>query len=236
MVQSVQDRGHLRIFAIKVGSKLTEQEWDIILSQLPSGDQIRIMKFKEWKDRQRALLGAALIRWCIRNYVTRNADVHVIRDKNNRPYLVEGMWKGDFNLSHSGEWITLALVDKGKVGIDVEMITYLDEETIEFALTETELKRLHKELPNRSISLFFEMWTMKEAIYKTGLFPHITSHLIDIYNIQANDKDIHTKLFYLDSNHPVSVCWNQSISFNGIVILDRQELLKKLVTVKLFPI
>ena len=45
---------------------------------------------------------------------------------------------GDFNLSHSGDWIVLAVTTIGRVGIDVEEIKPVSEDMMIYALSETE--------------------------------------------------------------------------------------------------
>ncbi|UZM99195.1 4'-phosphopantetheinyl transferase superfamily protein [Lysinibacillus sp. MHQ-1] len=55
---------------------------------------------------------------------------------------------------------------------------------------------------------FYELWTLKEALFKTGLFPHLSPHLLDTIDIKKTRVDLSTQLHYLDQRHPVTICWN----------------------------
>lgn len=191
-----------QLFAVRLGEPLTEREWKV---SLPVEDQIRIMKYRNWQDRQRALLGTVLVRSCL------NEDFRIVRDESGRPF-VDGNWGGDFNLSHSGEWIVTAITNTGRIGIDVEKIGQLHKDVMAYALTEAELKM------DRN---FYEVWTMKEAAYKTGLFPEATPQSLDVTQI----KGVSMKQFYIDPDHPVTVCWNDGMPSDKITVLDRKELL-----------
>lgn len=130
--------------------------------------------------------------------------------------------KGDINLSHSGKWIVVALTTKGRVGIDVEEIIPLSEEVIFSAMTQAELAIVNSEdNPNR-LQAFYELWTLKEAIFKTGLFLNSSPNLIDTSTINNN---LTTRLIYLDKQHPVSICWDSMLTYLSIIILNRNQLL-----------
>jgi len=50
------------LFALPLGQQLVQAEWDMLFYQLSQPDQQRILKYKHWQVRQRALLGDTLIR------------------------------------------------------------------------------------------------------------------------------------------------------------------------------
>lgn len=78
-----------------------------------------------------------------------------------KPYCEGGKF---FNLSHSGEYVIIALSDY-EIGCDIEVEKELDfERTGKIVFHENELKKL-RETDNKK-DLFFTLWTKKEAFVK----------------------------------------------------------------------
>lgn len=214
----------VHLYALNIGPQLLEWEWDTFLQNLPNEEQVSVLKYKYWEDRQRTLLGKVLIRWMIRN-LTDVRDIQINRNKIGRPYLVgTENWDGDFNLSHSGNWIVAALTNRAHVGVDVEKINHLSEDVMVYAMSEAELTMINQKPQTDRINLFYELWTMKEAIYKTGLFPNATLKSLDTVELKSKRKDIHTQLFYMDREHPVSICWNGKQLPVCLTTLNRNQL------------
>lgn len=214
----------IRLFALTMGPQLLTWEWNTFLLKIPSDERMRILKYKHWQDRQRALLGNVLVRWMIRAF-TDVQHIQIARNKNGRPYLVsKNSWGGDFNLSHSGEWIVAALTEQGRIGVDVEKIKPLHEEVILYALSASEIHVINQKSKIDRVSSFYELWTMKEAIYKTGLFPNATPKSLDTVELKSKHKDIYTQLFYIDPEHPVSICQHQAQPSVQLTILNRDQL------------
>ncbi|MFJ7732750.1 4'-phosphopantetheinyl transferase family protein [Lysinibacillus sp. NPDC097231] len=218
--------GH--IFALPIGPQLKKSERDMFLSSLSNDEQLRIVKYKHWKDQQRALLGSILVRWSIQ-HLTDVQHIQIARDKQGRPYMIgNDSWKGDFNLSHSGEWIVVALTHEGSVGIDVEKIKLVSDDVMRFAMSQDELQILQQHAELEQLKLFYEFWTMKEALFKTGLLPITAPHLLNTIAIRDTYKDFQTQLIYLDKLHPVSICWSQKQLQVDVTILNKQEIKSKL--------
>ncbi|WP_342514301.1 4'-phosphopantetheinyl transferase superfamily protein [Sporosarcina sp. FSL K6-1522] len=213
----------VHVFALKMGPPLSKTQWDALAVHLSTEEQMRVLKHKQWQDRQRALLGNILVRWALQKF-TGMQHIHITRNELGRPSLADNnYWNGDFNLSHAGEWIVVALTNQGHVGVDVEKIAELHEDVMVYALAEAELQVIHQRAKSDQIQLFYTYWTMKEALFKTGLFPNATPQTLD--TIAANDKrkDIHTQLVYIDQEHPVSICWHGENSSSQLTILDREQ-------------
>lgn len=208
------------LFALPLGQQLVQAEWDMLFYQLSQPDQQRILKYKHWQARQRALLGDTLIRWALQRVLGYHR-IQIKRDANGRPYIINDQWEGDMNLSHSGKWIVVALTTNGRIGVDVEEIIQLSEEVIFSAMTQIELDIFYsKANPNR-LQAFYELW-IKEAIFKTGLFLNSSPHLIDTSTINNN---LITRLVYLDKQHSVSICWDSMHAHSTAIILNRNQLL-----------
>ncbi|QFU86029.1 4'-phosphopantetheinyl transferase superfamily protein [Amycolatopsis sp. YIM 10] len=71
-----------------------------------------------------------------------------------------------FSISHSGDWIGLAIAD-APLGLDVETATRrADDSLIEYALNDDERAALNGLTPDQRAEAFFTYWTRKEALMK----------------------------------------------------------------------
>ncbi|ACA37773.1 4'-phosphopantetheinyl transferase superfamily protein [Lysinibacillus sphaericus] len=212
----------IQLFALPLGEPLTSAEWNVFHNVLPSHVQRNIQQYKQWQDRQRALLGNTLIRWVLLPFMDKTT-FQITQDIYGRPNVASHQhWKGDFNLSHSGDWIVLALTTNGRVGIDVEEIKPVNKDIMHFALSKQEF---HMAL-HQPLHVFYELWTLKEALFKTGLFPHLSPHMLDTIDIKKTRADLSTQLHYLDQRHPVTICWNNGSTHVKITTLNKHQLLQ----------
>ncbi|WP_155593735.1 4'-phosphopantetheinyl transferase family protein [Lysinibacillus cavernae] len=213
----------IQLFALPLGEQLTPSEWEALISVLPSDTLRKIKQYKLWQDCQRALLGSTLIRWALLPYCA-EVLLHMTHDEYGRPSIAgHPHWQGDFNLSHSGDWIVLAVTTTGRIGIDIEEIKPVNKEIIHYALSEAELQLVS----HQPLHVFYELWTLKEACFKTGLLPIQSPHLLDTIDIKRTRKDLSTQLIYLDQQHPVSICWNNESTAINVTLLTRQQLLQR---------
>ncbi|WDU79087.1 MULTISPECIES: 4'-phosphopantetheinyl transferase family protein [Lysinibacillus] len=212
----------IQLFALPLGVQLAPSERDAFLKVLPCEVQRKVQQYKHWQDQQRALLGSILIRWALLPYID-EVLLYLAQNEFGRPYIAgHPHWQGDFNLSHSGNWIVLAVTTIGRVGIDVEEIKPVSEDVMVYALSETERQLVF----HQPLHVFYEFWTLKEALFKTGLLPNLSPYLLDTTNIKKTRKDLFTHLFYLDPQHPVCVCWNNKNSKLITTILNKEQLLQ----------
>ncbi|MFJ7665252.1 4'-phosphopantetheinyl transferase family protein [Lysinibacillus sp. NPDC097162] len=211
----------VQVFALPIGPPLTTFEWAKYYAQLPPDEQIRILQYQQWHDRQRALLGSIISRWAIQQ-LTATQEVQIVRNKYGRPYVIGDVgWRGDFNLSHSGDWLVIAVTENGHVGIDVEEIKPVTIDVMHYAMTENEITSIDEIVEPLRLKKFYELWTLKEALFKTALCPQPSPHLIDTTDEIQN---ISTQLIYLDERHPVSICWDRTSHIN-LTFLNRHQLL-----------
>ena len=70
-----------------------------------------------------------------------------------------------FNLSHSGQWLLLAVSSRRNIGIDVERrVPLVDYEAVgRTCFADEELDLLRGVDPSRQCDLFYRLWTRKEA-------------------------------------------------------------------------
>ncbi len=219
-------KSEIQLFALPLGPKCSQSEWATLLSPLPKEEQERISAYRHQENRQRTLLGSVLVRSMLHRF-TDLQHISIRRNENNRPYLADNLyWKGDFNLSHSGNWIIAALTHHGHVGVDVEKIGPLNEELLAYALSKTERKMIHEQTPVDQVKTFYELWTTKEAIYKTGLVPDATPQSLDTIEWKEKQNNLQTQLLYIDLEHPVTVCSDQKLPSVELTILNRDQLIE----------
>lgn len=80
-------------------------------------------------------------------------------NRDGKPYIENCPYH--FNLSHSGDWLLLAVGDT-PVGADIEKITKIRPKTMEKYFSQSEQERVKK----NGTKAFFELWTQKESYVK----------------------------------------------------------------------
>lgn len=144
-------------------------EHDALLAALPRDERTRIMRYRRTEDRCRALMAAILPRLAI-GY-RRDLPLGTIilpRTAAGKPFYADdpGLC---FNLSHSGNYVALAL-GPAPVGVDIELIrAKRDSDAIAkrfFATDEFRwLSRFGQ--PERAVR-FYELWSRKESVVKAA--------------------------------------------------------------------
>lgn len=126
---------------------------------------------------------------------------------NKKPYFECGPY---FNISHSGEYVVLAIHKTSDVGIDIERINENKIDAIKFTLCDEEKKI-------NDTSELFRMWTNKESIIKC-----MSSNLNDIRKLRGlplegyrriNGNDYYTKSLIYEG-YSLSVTLNTKQEFN----------------------
>ncbi|MBG9687413.1 4'-phosphopantetheinyl transferase family protein [Bacillus mycoides] len=236
----------MELFAVKRGTPLPNEVFERIIRKLTFNERARILQFRKWEDRQSSLLGNILIKKYLEKVLKTPYDGIVLnRDEWGRPF-VEGFpqWEGDFNLSHSGEWIVLGVVNKGRIGIDIELIHPIDLTISEICFTKEERYHLENISLSEQLDFFYEIWTLKEAFVKAigrGLSYPLNSFGFDVENWGNNVIDLKNKnnrfeensffqLHKLDSIYQLAVCtsYQKSVDIN-INLVKRTLLLNKFI-------
>jgi len=142
-----------------------------LLTLLDSTEQERAQRFRFPADRNRFVVSRALLRTLLGHYVGQApAQLQFSYASAGKPFLRDhGL---QFNLAHSGGMALLAVAGRRPVGVDVEQVRSSIETTSiadrYFATEEQAL--LRAEPADRQRTLFFKVWTRKEAYMKaTGL-------------------------------------------------------------------
>lgn len=212
----------LKVCQTRSANRLSERKEGEYLQRLPPAIRASIQRYRRWEDRQRVLLGKLLLR---RALLSRNpgADYslleHLERTEGGKPFI---LGQADFNLSHSGEIVMLAVVDEGTTGIDVEKIRPIEMDDFSRILPEISLLEPF-DTPDR-LNLFYALWTKKEAVLKaegSGLLVPLNQVELDgdraffndrIWTLQAIDCGPEY-CAHVATSEPQAGCWVEVVEF-----------------------
>lgn len=125
----------------------------------------RAERYHRAEDRQRFVYARALLRVVTGRY-TRQVpkQVRFTKGANNKPVLV-GNTGWQMNVSHSGNWILLA-VGKVSVGVDVEQLQpqFSVDDILSTSFSQAEQTYVRSGADSRR--RFYQLWTRKEALIK----------------------------------------------------------------------
>jgi 4'-phosphopantetheinyl transferase len=137
--------------------------------RLSADERDRMERFRFEQDRRRHLIGRGLLRTLLGGYL--NLAPQDLRFKiaaAGKPHLAPGQGQLQFNVSHSGQYVLIAIADGRAVGIDVEEVHDdfdVDEVAVHFfsACEQCDLKTF---TGRAKIEAFYNCWTRKEAYLK----------------------------------------------------------------------
>lgn len=215
----------LEVVSFKLGKKLPKKIMDEKIKILPACEQKRIESYHRWEDQQRTLLAHLFIRGRLRNLlnVSEHERISFMRTEKGRPYLSPSYrWKGDFNVSHSGEWILSGISQSGKIGVDIERITPIDMSISHHCFTPEEHHYYDQLSLDEAMLFFYKIWTLKEAFLKNigqGLSYPLKKVGFNMnkwnegeIELRASNKSFETYYFksiQVDAAHVGAVCSNE---------------------------
>ncbi|MEZ5661117.1 MAG: 4'-phosphopantetheinyl transferase superfamily protein [Burkholderiaceae bacterium] len=135
---------------------------------MDAAEREQAARFLRLADRDRFRVGRVALRRCLARRL--GADPATLRFQSERfgkPALASA-GAPSFNLSHSGDWVLIAIADTGEIGIDVERVADSppDLEDYRRAFSSAELERLANTPPARRATCLARLWTRKEAYLK----------------------------------------------------------------------
>ena len=156
----------MELYGVNTKCSISEETVHRALSLLGVDQQQRIYRFRRWSDRLNALTGQMLAVGHVSNHLGLPArSVQLSTNGHGKP-LVKHAMELDFNVSHSGHWVLFAS-DRQDIGIDVEWVRPVDVCHIgPRILSRREWNALYRCEPSNRISLFYEIWTLKESYVK----------------------------------------------------------------------
>ena len=142
------------------GKKIEQQK---IIQQLPEHrlKKIRLMKCE--KDKLRCFYSWKLLEYGIQHYFGLNcADLQWNVDQHGKPYFQDAP-QIQFNISHSGDWIGIALHQK-PIGVDLQQIRPEKSRVAKRVMVPEEWN--YYSFSGNPVDFFFTLWTLKESYCK----------------------------------------------------------------------
>jgi len=182
-------------------------------SFLSSEEKMVAGRFRLEGDRNRFVIGRQALRIIVSRYLSvKLMDISVVAEPGTKPQIscpATGIY---FNISHSGEWVIIAL-SLDETGVDVEKI---NPEFDFFNLLEDHFKEAEQFFINDSadpVSAFYLLWTRKEALMKawgTGLQDHMKqfSVLNPDSSIDCEGKSWIIISFYISPGYPAAMAYS----------------------------
>jgi len=135
-------------------------------SVLSVPEQRRADAFRFEQDRLLYTAGKVMSRQILASFSgVRPQDIIFGFNANDRPFVkYPELNNFDFNLSHSGDYVVLAISDK-PVGVDIEKIKPIDINLAYECFHDQELAYLFSDR-SEQLERFFRLWTLKESYIK----------------------------------------------------------------------
>lgn len=219
----------IEIWRIKLSSNKTRISGFYKL--LAPEEKTRSTSFFHEADTHRFIIGKAMLRILLGNYLNTSPEsLTFSTGMNNKPVLnFQSKSIIDFNISHSGDYILIAIADK-PVGIDIEHynIDSGSQEIMKVVFSKKEMSFITEQAhPDKT---FYKLWTRKEALLKATA-KGLNNDIPDIPCLNGNHFVSHMQLnsyenwrvnnFNIDEQHTGSIAYtgNKQVLFklyNGL--------------------
>jgi 4'-phosphopantetheinyl transferase len=165
---------------------------------LSAKERIQANNYRTRSLRDQYIMSHGILRHILSHYTKQSpVNVEFTHNEYGKPFLKDSNIQ--FNMSHSHNMASFVVALDCRVGIDIELHNdNLDVQELEdLVLTSKESKYLSNLKPKEKLTLFYDLWTKKEALIKAtgqGLsYPINTIEAIDLLSGQgiclANEKN-----------------------------------------------
>ncbi len=178
--------------------------WDL----LSVAERDRARRFARRDDAARYIVGHARLRqWLGRRLRIAPRALRFTQNAYGKPMLDGLPSPPHFNLSHSGDWVLLAIDEHGPIGVDVETIRPNMSQIDDFrsVLAPEEQHWLDRLPPGPRAQAFARTWVRKEAYIKAigeGMSRDLKSIAI------VDGADGHASLLYDENPAPAGCAWH----------------------------
>jgi 4'-phosphopantetheinyl transferase len=167
-------------------------------------------RFRKKEDRNRFTTGRHALRRLLSRYLRAFGEIELCSAPGGKPFLSDASSNILFNLSHSGEWILIALAT-ADLGVDIEKINpqFIFEDLLDdhFSTEEKSFVRSSSD----PVAAFYFLWTRKEALTKawgTGLQENLLQ--VGVLEDSLHEKN-HTvwtlSSFHLSAGYPAALAY-----------------------------
>ena len=159
------DADHIQIWRVNISTFLPS----LIQFQtlLEAEEMKKMQRYQQEKDRKTRIISRAVLRILLGRYLSVNpTDIRFNSTQNQKPVLQNlNPQNLNFNVSHSGDWILIALA-LNPIGIDLEQIdtSFTDQNLLDFSFSSSEKNYIQAAVsPSKNL---YKLWTRKEALLK----------------------------------------------------------------------
>lgn len=167
MARDLSPENCVQIYCARLQPELAGHQEQAYLPLMPADVRAAIAFYRRQQDRQAVLLGKILLRRALRLRFPQSGSEKfqsLATAPQGKPFVAGGP---EFNLSHAGEWVVLAMSPGNCLGIDIEEIREIELEDFFRALPEiADWEQNYGKAQARR--LFFDCWTQKEAVLKAS--------------------------------------------------------------------
>jgi len=193
------------------------------LSFLTTSEKGIAGRFRFEEDRNRFAVGRQALRFLLSKYLTvQPLDISIVAEKGEKPTVGGPHSDIHFNISHSGEWILVAL-GREEAGVDLEKINPAFDfiQLLEDHFSEVEKSFILSD--QDPVSAFYYLWTRKEALTKawgTGLQENLKSVPVLHGDSPLNQQQQSWKLesFQISPSYPAALAYSWKL--DGPVYFD----------------
>lgn len=190
------------IFYTKFDKKLYTHIFNALLDILPKDLKLKNLRYIRWQDRHAHLFGKLLFIEGLHFLGYSGNELFNIKyNKYDRPFLNKDF---DFNISHSGEYVLIAIAKKVRLGIDIEKIKKIEFNDFHNVMSEEQWQDIHKS--SNMEETFFKYWTIKESVIKADS-RGISIPLLDLH-VKDNKIHLDNMIWHI---HPLSIDSEYSI-------------------------
>lgn len=212
---------------------------DLLLSKLwyclSDFEKEQALEFHNKSLSNRYIISHSIIK-CILSYYLQQSpkEIKFIKNEYGKPFLNHSNIQ--FNISHSNNMIYYIIGFNNKVGVDIEFNDYIVDiiELSKIVLTNKEIETLNTLSPQKQIKLFYDIWTIKEALVKAigeGLtypifnietLPIIQGGKITLPNIKENySRVLYTYSIKSEENYSASIA--TEVQIKEIIYLEMKS-------------
>lgn len=177
---------------------------------LPKEELQAMERFVRLADRRRFIVGRGLVRWLLAAYLGREpSSLRLRANSYGKPEMPAcgAEERIEFNVSHSGDLVLMALARGRRVGVDVERVQpeLVCESVMATAFSAAEKKAVQSTPDAARTRAFFACWTRKEAYLKA--LGYGLSLPLGCFDVSV-DPDGEAELLAVRPPHPRSRQWS----------------------------
>lgn len=149
----------IKILCIKIDEQF---DFNNYLKMFDKIVQNKITSFYHYKDRVVAFASELVKYYYLPKYLDISPEnIDIQYSKFGKPYIKNSSLQ--FNISHSNDYLVIAISEKYQLGVDIEQYNY---SIIPNQLSEVNFSLSEQLLIKNNVNNFYKLWTKKEALIK----------------------------------------------------------------------